>query len=204
MGLTFVPAIANATTGVTDADAGVASAMVNTNQQIGGAVGTAALSTIFASALTRYLSSQRQPAPPVRAAAAIHGYTVAFGVSCALFLAGAILTALRLRGAAPGTPPESEPDSDGAASPPNPGPADWNGSAEGPPNRVVELLDRGLNREAVGIVLDLKLQIAQLESENRYLTKNLVMAARTGYVRPTPPESDLAPALHRRTERRRG
>jgi hypothetical protein len=122
LGLTFAPAIANATTGVADADAGVASAMVNTNQQIGGAVGTAALSTIFASALARYLSSQRLPAPPVRAAAAISGYTVAFGVSCALFLAGAILTALLLRGASPGTPPESEPDPDGAASPPAPGP----------------------------------------------------------------------------------
>jgi hypothetical protein len=97
MGLTFAPAIATATAGITGEDAGVASAMVNTSQQIGGAIGTAALSTIFASALTRYLTSHRPPNPALRPAAAVHGYTVAFGVSCGLFLAGALLTALLLR-----------------------------------------------------------------------------------------------------------
>jgi EmrB/QacA subfamily drug resistance transporter len=99
MGLTFAPAIATATAGITDADAGVASAMVNTSQQIGGAIGTAALSTIFASALTRYMTSPRPPSPALRPAAAIHGYSVAFSVSCALFLAGAVVTALLLRSA---------------------------------------------------------------------------------------------------------
>lgn len=98
-GLTFAPAIATATAGITGKDAGVASAMVNTTQQIGGAIGTAALSTIFASALTRYLSGHRPPSPALRAAAAIHGYGVAFSVSCALFLGGAVVTALLLRGA---------------------------------------------------------------------------------------------------------
>ncbi|OBA75432.1 Puromycin resistance protein pur8 [Mycobacterium sp. 1554424.7] len=98
-GLTFAPAIATATAGITGKDAGVASAMVNTTQQIGGAIGTAALSTIFASALTRYLTSHRPPSPALRPAAAIHGYSVAFSVSCALFLAGAVVTALLLRGA---------------------------------------------------------------------------------------------------------
>jgi EmrB/QacA subfamily drug resistance transporter len=97
MGLTFAPAIATATAGITGEDAGVASAMVNTSQQIGGAIGTAALSTIFASALTRYLTSHRPPNPALGPAAAVHGYTVAFGVSCGLFLAGALLTALLLR-----------------------------------------------------------------------------------------------------------
>ncbi|WP_067151608.1 MFS transporter [Mycobacterium sp. 1245805.9] len=98
-GLTFAPAIATATAGITGKDAGVASAMVNTTQQIGGAIGTAALSTIFASALTRYMTSHRPPSPALRPAAAIHGYGVAFSVSCALFLAGAVVTALLLRGA---------------------------------------------------------------------------------------------------------
>ncbi|HZC54203.1 MAG TPA: MFS transporter [Mycobacterium sp.] len=97
MGLTFAPAIATATAGVADADAGVGSAMVNTSQQIGGAIGTAALSTIFASAMTRYMTSHRPPSPALRPAAAIHGYTVAFGVSCGLFLAGAVITVLLLR-----------------------------------------------------------------------------------------------------------
>jgi EmrB/QacA subfamily drug resistance transporter len=166
LGLTFAPAIATATAGVTDADAGVASAMVNTNQQIGGAVGTAALSTIFASALTRYLSSHGPPAPPVRAAAAIHGYSVAFSVSCGLFLAGAVLTALLLRS----TRPES-------------GQGDRAQQDTGPDNRIVELQNQGLNREAVELVLDLELRIAQLQAENRYLVENLGMAADTGYLR---------------------
>ena len=81
MGLTFAPAIVTATAGISDGDAGVASAMVNTSQQIGGAIGTAALSTIFASSLTRYMTSHRPPSPALRPVAAIHGYTVAFSFS---------------------------------------------------------------------------------------------------------------------------
>ena len=96
VGLTFAPAISTATAAVPEDDAGVASAMVNTSQQIGGAVGTALLSTIFTSALARYASSH-PPGPRLQAAAAIHGYTVAFGVACALFLAGAAATAALLR-----------------------------------------------------------------------------------------------------------
>ena len=96
IGLTFAPAISAATAAVDHRDAGVASAMVNTSQQIGGAVGTAALSTIFSSALTSYLTTH-PPGPQLRAAAAIHGYTVAFHVSCGLFAGGAVITALLLR-----------------------------------------------------------------------------------------------------------
>jgi EmrB/QacA subfamily drug resistance transporter len=97
MGLAFSPAVATATSGVAPQDAGVASAMVNTSQQIGGTVGTAALSTIFTAAVTRYLDNHRPPTPEVAAAAAIHGYTVAFHIACALFIAGAVLTAVILR-----------------------------------------------------------------------------------------------------------
>jgi len=96
LGLTFAPAISAATAAVDERDAGVASAMVNTSQQIGGAVGTAALSTVFSSAITNYFATH-PPGPQLRAAAAIHGYTAAFHVSCALFAAGALITALLLR-----------------------------------------------------------------------------------------------------------
>ncbi len=96
LGLTFAPAISAATAAVEHRDAGIASAMVNTSQQIGGAVGTAALSTIFTSALTYYITTH-QRGPQLRAAASIHGYTVAFHLSCALFAAGAVITALLLR-----------------------------------------------------------------------------------------------------------
>jgi EmrB/QacA subfamily drug resistance transporter len=97
MGLAFSPAVATATSGVATADAGVASAMVNTSQQIGGTVGTAALSTIFTTALTRYIDNHRSPTRAVAEAGAIHGYTVAFYIAGLLFVSGAVLTALILR-----------------------------------------------------------------------------------------------------------
>lgn len=96
MGVAFSPAVATATSGVQASDAGVASAMVSTSQQIGGAVGTAALSTLFAAAVTRYVET-RSPTRDIATAAAIHGYTVAFHIACALFLVGALATALILR-----------------------------------------------------------------------------------------------------------
>ena len=97
MGTAFSPAVATATSAVDTRDAGVASAMVNTSQQSGGTIGTAVLSTIFTAALTRYLQHHLPPTPDVGAAAAIHGYAVAFHIASALFLTGAILTALILR-----------------------------------------------------------------------------------------------------------
>ncbi|MCM2393383.1 MFS transporter [Streptomyces albipurpureus] len=57
MGTAFMPAMSLATHGVDPRDAGVASAMVNTSQQVGGAIGTALLNTIAASATTSYISS---------------------------------------------------------------------------------------------------------------------------------------------------
>ncbi|MGZ5379458.1 MAG: hypothetical protein ACXWD8_16050, partial [Mycobacterium sp.] len=86
-----------ATSGVATRDAGVASAMVNTSQQIGGTVGTAALSTIFTTALACYIDDHQPPTRAVAAAGAIHGYSIAFHIAAALFLAGAILTAPILR-----------------------------------------------------------------------------------------------------------
>jgi EmrB/QacA subfamily drug resistance transporter len=56
MGTAFMPAMSLATLGVDPRDAGVASAMVNTSQQVGGAIGTALLNTIAASATTAYLA----------------------------------------------------------------------------------------------------------------------------------------------------
>ena len=76
-------------------EAGVASAMVNTCQQVGGAVGTAVLSTIFANAASSYASSH-QAGPGLVAAAAVHGYTTAFYVAAALFAVGFLVAALVL------------------------------------------------------------------------------------------------------------
>jgi EmrB/QacA subfamily drug resistance transporter len=88
-GLIFAPAINTATAGVARSDAGVASAMVNTMQQVGGSVGTALLSTIAASATTSYAASHLGSAT-VAASAPVHGFTVAFLCSGAVFLLGAI------------------------------------------------------------------------------------------------------------------
>jgi EmrB/QacA subfamily drug resistance transporter len=89
-GMIFSPAINTATAGVSRQDSGVASALVNTMQQVGGSIGTAALSTVALTATASYLAAHHagRLAPAV---ASVHGYTVAFSVSAALFALGAIL-----------------------------------------------------------------------------------------------------------------
>ncbi|EHN09393.1 putative transmembrane efflux protein [Patulibacter medicamentivorans] len=108
MGLIFAPAMATATLGVDRSDAGVASAMVNTAQQVGGSVGTALLSTLAASATTSFAEG-RARTPQVMAEAAVHGYTTAFWWSAGIFLVGAIVTGTLLRGGAPAIDPAVEP-----------------------------------------------------------------------------------------------
>ena len=93
-GLIFAPAISSATFGVERKDSGVASAMVNTMQQVGGSIGTALLSTLAASATAGYASTHTGDGAAVLAA--VHGYTTAFTVSGCIFVAGAILTAVLL------------------------------------------------------------------------------------------------------------
>ncbi len=89
-GMIFAPGINAATTGVRREDSGVASALVNTVQQVGGSIGTSALSTIALTATASYLvahhTSARAPA-----IAATHGYTLAFTISAALLGLGCIL-----------------------------------------------------------------------------------------------------------------
>jgi hypothetical protein len=80
LGLVFACAINTATYGAAREDAGVASAMVNTNQQVGGSIGTALLNTIAASAFSSYLVTHG-PSPAAQAGAAVHSYIVAFWVS---------------------------------------------------------------------------------------------------------------------------
>ncbi len=95
-GLIFAPSIATATLGVEPADTGVASAMVNVSQQVGGSIGTALLSTIAVTAAGHFAATNvRSPALPIQAA--VHGYTTAFTWSAAIFAGGAVLVALLLR-----------------------------------------------------------------------------------------------------------
>jgi EmrB/QacA subfamily drug resistance transporter len=90
MGCIFAPAFSTATLGVKSTDAGIASAMVNTSQQVGGSVGTALLSTIFASAAASFISVHAKTAGLVDAAS-IRGYTTAFAWAAALFGAGLLV-----------------------------------------------------------------------------------------------------------------
>src|SRR5258708_7234822 len=94
-GMIFSPAINTATAGVSRQDSGVASALVNTMQQVGGSIGTAALSTVALTAPATSLAAHHagRLAP---ATAAVHGYTVAFTVSAALFGLGALVALLLL------------------------------------------------------------------------------------------------------------
>jgi EmrB/QacA subfamily drug resistance transporter len=91
----FAPAFGTATLGVDRYEAGVASAMVNTCQQVGGAVGTAVLSTIFANAASSYASSHART-PGLAASAAVHGYTTAFYCAAILFAIGFLVAAFVL------------------------------------------------------------------------------------------------------------
>jgi EmrB/QacA subfamily drug resistance transporter len=102
-GLIFAPAMSGATLGVAPQDAGVASAMVNTMQQIGGSIGTALLSTLAASATTSFLDG-RTPTPDLAAQAAVHGYTTAFYWSAGIFLVAAVVCTALLRPGAPKVP----------------------------------------------------------------------------------------------------
>jgi EmrB/QacA subfamily drug resistance transporter len=92
MGLVFSAAMATATFGVEPSDAGVASAMVNTMQQIGGSIGTALLSTLAASAVTSELAATAaRPDAAALAHAAVHGYTTAFWWAAGIYAAGAVI-----------------------------------------------------------------------------------------------------------------
>ncbi len=95
-GLIFAPSIATATLGVGQDDAGVASAMVNVSQQVGGSIGTALLSTIAVTA-TASFATAHAGAPGITAQAAVHGYTTAFMWSAVIFAVGAVFTGALLR-----------------------------------------------------------------------------------------------------------
>jgi sugar phosphate permease len=95
-GLAVAPSFATATVGVPAHDSGVASAMVNTSQQIGGAIGTALLSTMAASAASDFVTD-RGPAPEVLRQAAVEGYVTAFWWAAGIFAVGALVCGSLLR-----------------------------------------------------------------------------------------------------------
>jgi EmrB/QacA subfamily drug resistance transporter len=93
----FIPASSTALIGVGHHDAGVASALLNTSQQIGGALGTALLNTLFAGGVTSYLAAHvKAPADVERLTpfALIHGYHVSFFWGAVLLFAALVVATL--------------------------------------------------------------------------------------------------------------
>jgi EmrB/QacA subfamily drug resistance transporter len=96
MGSTMPAAMQTATLGVDREFAGVASAMVNTSQQVGGSIGVALLNTLAATAATNYLADNSGAADAL-AQAAIHSYATAYWWSAGFFAFGAVLAAFLFR-----------------------------------------------------------------------------------------------------------
>jgi MFS family permease len=117
LGQIFAQAINTATAGVAREDSGVASALVNTMQQVGGSIGAAALSTIALSATATYLIGH-DTGPQAQAVAATYGYTTAFAVSAGLLVLGCILAIVLL----PSRRRLADIGEAGAATPAAPGP----------------------------------------------------------------------------------
>ena len=92
LALAFVPMSIGALAGVHPADAGVASGLLNTTQQIGGAIGVAIATTVATTATTRYVNAH-PGANPLGGAALTHGFQVAFYVLAGIAAFGAILGA---------------------------------------------------------------------------------------------------------------
>lgn len=100
VGVIYPTATNLGTSGVHEADQGVAGALVNTTQQVGGSIGIALLSTLSASATSSYIAAHGHR-PDVLQHAAIHGYSVAYAVAAGIFLGGAVLSAVLYRNGIP-------------------------------------------------------------------------------------------------------
>jgi hypothetical protein len=119
-GIIFAVTINTATAGVRRQDAGVASALVNTMQQVGGSIGLSALSTVALTATASYLAVHHT-GPLAPAIAATHGYTTAFVVATGILGFGVIvaivlvpsrrrLAELTTAAAEPAPAPEPQPE----------------------------------------------------------------------------------------------
>jgi hypothetical protein len=91
LGLVFGVAMNVATYRAASQDAGVASALVNVGQQVGGSIGTALLNTLAAAAATSYLHTHGLEK---LAAASVHGDDLGFTVAAGVFAIGAVVSAV--------------------------------------------------------------------------------------------------------------
>ncbi len=122
MGTAFMPAMSLATERVKPTDAGVAGAMVNVSQQVGGAIGTALLNTIAASATTAYITDHAAGSTNERLLtfnSMVHGYTTAIWWAFFIVLGSAVVSALLInsKGSGHGTAASGEGSDEGAPVP---------------------------------------------------------------------------------------
>ncbi len=97
LGLAFPALSSTALTNVHERDSGVASAMVNTTQQVGASLGAALLNTVAATATANYIASR---GPRLAPYAVVHGFSVAFAVGAIIVGAGAIASAVLIKATA--------------------------------------------------------------------------------------------------------
>jgi EmrB/QacA subfamily drug resistance transporter len=98
MGLSFVPVTIASLTGVERSDAGVASGLINTSRQIGGAIGIAAVSAVAASSTSNYVHAHSVAA--TSGVALDHGFQTALYALTGLLLIGALIAVIFVRSAA--------------------------------------------------------------------------------------------------------
>lgn len=97
MGTIMPGSMQTATLGVDRHFAGVASALVNTSQQVGGSMGTAMLNTIAAAAATDYIAAHAPASPEVIASAAVASYSTVYWWATGIFAVGAVVAGLLFR-----------------------------------------------------------------------------------------------------------
>ena len=146
VGMVIAPVINTGTFGVAPQDAGVASATVTVGQQLGASVGTSLLNTIFAAAVTSYLTAHLAAArligrPALTGLALAHGYDTAFWWTAGIFAVGAVIAGALLRRGPlrPASTPSpardrvatGKPDAGGAAREPGAGPVTGDSSRAG-------------------------------------------------------------------------
>lgn len=120
MGTAFMPAMSLATQGVEPRDSGVASAMVNTSQQVGGAIGTALLNTIAASATTSYIAdhivgaTSRSQQQLVQLEGMVEGYTSAIWFAVGILVVAAAIALTLVNAGRPDSSTVTGSDADAA------------------------------------------------------------------------------------------
>lgn len=98
MGSTFIAITIAATSGVTGRESGLASGLLNTSQQVGGAIGLAILTGLSTSAASRYLQHLPTAAGKLSALnAEVHGFHIAFYVASGFMVGAAVLATVLLK-----------------------------------------------------------------------------------------------------------